>query len=153
MSKDDQHGGTRRHRPALIVLVAVAAVVCLGMAWWQWDRFESSSGTGQNLGYALQWPMFAIAFIYAYRRFVVMESDPEDTVRKQNRHGDVTEIPEHLLPQRATATASAMPSLESDDPEEARLASYNEALKELAAEDAAASSTTPGAKTTPRSTR
>lgn len=136
MTEDDQRRGTRRHRPALIALVCVAAVVCLGMAWWQWDRFESSSGTGQNLGYALQWPMFAVAFVYAYRRFVVMEADPDDAVRKQNRHGDVTEIPAHLLPQRPTVTASAMPRLDSDDPEEARLASYNQALKEIAAGDA-----------------
>jgi len=151
MTEDDQRRGTRRHRPALIALVAVAAVVCLGMAWWQWDRFESTSGTGQNLGYAFQWPMFAVAFIYAYRRFVVMEADPEDAVRKQNRHGDVTEIPAHLLPQRPGA--SAMPSLDSADPDEARLASYNEALKEIAAEDAAAPSSSAGAETTPRSPR
>ena len=73
--------GKRRHRPALIVLVVVAAVACLGLAWWQWSRFESSSGSGQNLGYALQWPAFGVMFIYAYRRFVVLESDPDEVAK------------------------------------------------------------------------
>ena len=50
---------TRRRRPALIALVIVAAAGCLALAWWQWTRFESASGSFQNLGYALQWPLFA----------------------------------------------------------------------------------------------
>ncbi len=45
------------------------------MGWWQWDRFESSSGTGQNLGYALQWPLFAAACVWGYRRFIQLEAE------------------------------------------------------------------------------
>ncbi|MGH3580383.1 MAG: hypothetical protein ACRDUB_02250, partial [Mycobacterium sp.] len=39
---------TRRRRPALIALVILGAVGCLLLAWWQWTRFESASGTFQN---------------------------------------------------------------------------------------------------------
>ena len=88
----------RTHRPALIVLVAVAALACLALAWWQWDRYESSSGTAQNLGYALQWPAFAVAVIYAYRRFVVLERAPEEQRAQAVRAKGVTEIPDGLLP-------------------------------------------------------
>jgi DNA-binding transcriptional regulator of glucitol operon len=61
---------TRRRRPALVALVIVAALACLALGWWQWQRFESASGTGQNLGYALQWPFFAAFVVDAYRKFV-----------------------------------------------------------------------------------
>ena len=59
---------TRRRRPALIVLVILAAGGCLALGWWQWTRFQSASGTFQNLGYALQWPAFAGFCVYAYRK-------------------------------------------------------------------------------------
>ncbi|MFT4087614.1 MAG: transcriptional regulator [Gordonia sp. (in: high G+C Gram-positive bacteria)] len=118
----------RRHRPALIVLVAVAAVVCLGLAWWQWDRYESSSGTGQNLGYALQWPAFSVAVIYAYRRFVVMEADPEEA-RKATASRGPSEIPEGILPERPSASDPSVAALADEpDPE---LTQYNRYLAEL----------------------
>src|SRR5262245_8430477 len=63
----------RRRRPALIALVIVAACGCLALGWWQWTRFQSVSGTFQNLGYALQWPLFAWFCVYAYRKFVRYE--------------------------------------------------------------------------------
>lgn len=115
----------RRHRPALIALVAVAALTCLLLAWWQWDRFESSSGTGQNLGYALQWPAFAVAVVYAYRRFVVMEADP-DAERPQ----ELTEIPEGVLPPRPTAQDPSVSAIVDSAPDDAA-AAYNRYLAEL----------------------
>lgn len=115
----------RRHRPALILLVAVAAAACLILAWWQWGRYESSSGTGQNLGYALQWPAFAVAVIYAYRRFVVMEADPD-----AERSTEPTEIPEGILPPRPTAADPTVSAILDAAPDEA-LAEYNRYLAEL----------------------
>ncbi len=122
----------RRHKPALIVLVVVASVACLGLAWWQWTRFESSSGSGQNLGYALQWPAFAVTFVYAYRRFVVLESDPDEVAKLSPRARGVTEVPADLLPPRPH---TAPPIAYDDDspPEVRELAEYNRYLSELAA--------------------
>ena len=61
-----------------IVLLIAAAVTCLLLANWQWERYQSGSGTFQNLGYALQWPCFAAFFIYAYRVGMRMENDKID---------------------------------------------------------------------------
>lgn len=103
----------------MILLVIVAACGCLALGWWQWTRFESSSGSFQNLGYALQWPFFAGFCVYAYRKFVRYEEAPPlaaDT--------SVTEIPQGLLPERP---APARPG--DDDP---ALREYNAYLAELA---------------------
>ena len=106
-----------------MALVVVAAVAFLVLGWWQWQRFESASGTGQNLGYALQWPLFAAFVVYAYRKFVRYEEEPP-----QPHHPDtVTEIPEGMLPERPKAQPQA------DD--DAALRDYNAYLAELANQD------------------
>ena len=96
---------------------------CLGLAWWQWTRFESASGTFQNLGYALQWPMFAGFCVYGYYKFVRYEDAPP----QPKDRGDVTEIPAGLLPERATPTPPT-----DDDP---ALREYNAYLADLAEKD------------------
>ncbi|MCV7431259.1 hypothetical protein [Mycolicibacterium bacteremicum] len=117
---------TRRRRPALIALATVGATGCMLLAWWQWTRYESNSGTFLNLGYALQWPMFAAFCVYAYYKFVRLEEapptydEPTDTAR-------ATEIPAGLLPERPTAAAGV-----EDDP---TLREYNAYLAELARSD------------------
>ena len=114
---------TRRRRPALIALVIVAACGCLALGWWQWTRFESTSGTFQNLGYALQWPAFAAFCVYAYRKFVRYEEAPPEHRNTQT----VNEIPDGLLPDRPRAAQQ-----NSDDP---ALREYNAYLAELAKAD------------------
>lgn len=125
----------RRRRPALIMLVVVAALACLALAWWQWDRFESSSGSGQNLGYALQWPAFAIFVVYAYRRFVVLESDPDEVKKMHPSSHGMTEIPEGVLPPRPSAAPTPIDDDGTADGDQ--IAEYNRILAELAAADAA----------------
>jgi len=114
---------TRRRRLALIVLVVFAAGGCLALGWWQWTRFQSTSGTFQNLGYALQWPAFAGFCVYAYRKFVRYEEAPPE---HRNTH-TVNEIPDGLLPERPGAAQQ-----NSDDP---ALREYNAYLAELAKAD------------------
>ncbi|MEZ0052515.1 DNA-binding transcriptional regulator of glucitol operon [Mycobacterium sp. MAA66] len=111
---------TRRRRPALIALVTLAALGCLGLAWWQWSRFQSNSGTFQNLGYALQWPMFGAFCFYAYYKFVRYEDAPPAPSTDE-----VTEIPSGLLPERPAAATET-------DPE---MAEYNAYLAALAKDD------------------
>jgi DNA-binding transcriptional regulator of glucitol operon len=105
------------------VLVVVAAAGCLGLAWWQWTRFESTSGTFQNLGYALQWPMFAAFCFYGYYKFVRYEEAPPEPSAQDG----VTEIPAGLLPERPKPAAQS-----DDDPV---LREYNSYLAELAKAD------------------
>ena len=112
---------TRRRRPALIALVIVGAAGCLALAWWQWTRYESASGTFQNLGYALQWPMFAGFCVYALLQVRPLRRGP---ARAAASTTNVTEIPEGLLPERPKAAAQS-----DDDP---ALREYNAYLAELA---------------------
>src|SRR3979409_1504077 len=114
---------TRRRRPALLALVIVAAAGCLALAWWQWSRFESTSGTFQNLGYALQWPLFAGFCVYGYYKFVRYEESPPELTK----HDSITEIPSGLLPERPKATTQS-----GDNP---ALREYNAYLAELAKTD------------------
>jgi DNA-binding transcriptional regulator of glucitol operon len=114
----------RRHRPALIILVIIAAGGCLALGWWQWTRFESASGSFQNLGYALQWPLFAGFCVYAYRKFVRYEEAPE-----QPQTGtELTEIPAGLLPER--------PKPVDSPPDDPAMREYNAYLAQLAKNDA-----------------
>lgn len=58
------------------VIFLILAVCCtIALAWWQWSRFRSGSGTFQNLGYALQWPMFGAFFVIAYRKYLQYENE------------------------------------------------------------------------------
>ena len=103
----------------------VAACGCLALGWWQWSRFESTSGTFQNLGYALQWPMFAGFCVYAYRKFIRLEDAPPEAPSATD---SITEVPAGLLPERpTTATQSG-----DVDPV---MQEYNAYLAELAKAD------------------
>lgn len=96
------------------VLIGFFVVAFLGLAWWQWTRFQSGSGTFQNLGYAFQWPLFAVFVVYAYRTALHYEnqridaeneaaqSGAEDFVYQAPQETDdqVTKIDEDFLPQR-----------------------------------------------------
>ncbi|WNG86106.1 hypothetical protein C6A87_019735 [Mycobacterium sp. ITM-2016-00317] len=115
---------TRRRRPALILLMIAAAAGCLALAWWQWTRYESTSGSFQNLGYALQWPLFAGFCVYAYFKFVRYEEAPPEP----HPSDAVTEIPAGLLPERPKAGGGT----DAD----ATLREYNAYLAELAEADA-----------------
>ena len=115
----------RSRRVALILLVIVAAAGCLALGWWQWSRYESASGSFQNLGYALQWPLFAGFCVYAYRKFVRYEQSPPEPEYGADA---MAEIPAGLLPERP-APASA--------PTDPVLSEYNAYLAELAEHDRA----------------
>lgn len=112
----------RRRRVALTLLVTAAAACCLALGWWQWSRWESTAGSFQNLGYALQWPMFAAFCVYAYRKFIRYEEAPP----QQPGPDRPTELPPGLLPERP-APAPA--------PQDATMRAYNAYLAELAASE------------------
>jgi hypothetical protein len=57
-----------------LLIVAVSVVSLIGgalLAWWQWDRYQSASGTLQNLGYVLQWPLFGVFPAFMFYRIGV----------------------------------------------------------------------------------
>lgn len=126
-------GRSTKNKIAIICFVVLAAAVCIAMAYWQWNRYESNSGTGQNLGYALQWPAFAGFIIYGYRRFTVLENNPAEVAKLQSRH-QITEIPAGILPDRPqvpTAYDETEKLVENDG----GYTAYNQVLQRLAIEE------------------
>ncbi|WP_151529867.1 MULTISPECIES: hypothetical protein [Corynebacterium] len=102
----------------MIVFVALAVAATLGLAYWQWTRFQSGSGTFQNLGYALQWPFFGAFIVYAYRSYLkyeneLLEDDQEVSPvdRRIAERGEMTEIDEDFLPQRPSMDVTTFNAL------------------------------------------
>lgn len=100
----------KQSHPWRLLVVVLGVVATLGLAWWQWTRFQSGSGSFQNLGYALQWPAFGAFFIYAYKKLGEYEDEVRLTgmspVERQQQldaeRGVVTELDASVLPERPT---------------------------------------------------
>lgn len=105
------------------VLVLALFVACLWLGWWQWTRAESPTGTAQNFGYALQWPVFAGFGLFFWIRVV------RDGVRPRRP------------PTRSARAAARMPAVEPAGPPpidaeaDPELAAYNSYLAALHAAD------------------
>jgi|ERR1044072_7708078 DNA-binding transcriptional regulator of glucitol operon len=110
----------RRLGIAALCVLALAASV--GLAWWQWNRFESASGTFQNLGYVLQWPLFGLFPAFAVWRW-----------RRLKRMESTTPAAPKLTP--AQPVAKPAPKVEEPDEPDDELAAYNRFLAQLNARD------------------
>jgi hypothetical protein len=117
------------------VLIIAGCGLFLALAYWQWDRAHSVTGDWQNLGYALQWPLFAVFLVAAWLRFLWLErhaldqhGGPDGTLpHAVSRSREVSAIP-------ARASPPADRSTPEDEPDD-ELAAYNAYLARLAAED------------------
>lgn len=69
-----------------LLFLAVLVIATFGLAWWQWTRYQSGSGTFQNLGYAFQWPMFGAFFVFAYKKILEYENE-----KYAIEHGELNE--------------------------------------------------------------
>jgi DNA-binding transcriptional regulator of glucitol operon len=98
------------------VLAAVLAVACLRLGLWQWHRAHAT-GSMQSMGYALQWPVFALFGLFFWWR----------TVRDAIRPRTAAPAPARSRP-RPVSVAPLPPVTDEDDPE---LAAYNRYLTEL----------------------
>lgn len=65
----------KRVKAGHVIFLIIAVCCTIALAWWQWSRFRSGSGTFQNLGYALQWPMFGAFVVIAYRKYLQYENE------------------------------------------------------------------------------
>ena len=97
------------------VLAVVLAITFLRLGLWQWHR-AVDTGSPQSLGYALQWPAFALFGVFFWWRTV------RDAVRPP---GDPTPKPPR---KRQPVSATVRPVTDEEDPE---LAAYNRYLAEL----------------------
>jgi DNA-binding transcriptional regulator of glucitol operon len=124
------------------LLTLGAMVTCGWLAAWQWERAGSAMGSALNVGYGLQWPVFALFFGVMWWRFLRMElrqlhAEQEPAVAEPEGAPEAVEapapdpVPEEPSPFRRRP-AAAPPVREDEDPE---LAAYNRMLAQLAARE------------------
>ena len=115
----------------LLTLGAVAA--CLWLAAWQWGRAGSAMGSALNVGYGLQWPLFAVFFAVMWWRFLRMEIRQREPERPVERPAPTrpapVRAPLHGPNPFGPKPASARPAAIDED---SRLAAYNRMLAQLA---------------------
>jgi DNA-binding transcriptional regulator of glucitol operon len=119
-------------------LLALGAMVACGfLAAWQWRRAGSAMGSAVNVGYGLQWPVFAVFFAYIWWRMLRIEiAKLSDEVTPEQ--GPVDSAPAASLsvvsgPSPFAYRARGVGTI--DEAENPALAEYNRMLAALAAHD------------------
>lgn len=121
------------------LLALVAMLACFRLGWWQWDRSQESSGTLQNLGYALQWPLFGLFVPFMYWRMWKLDKERRATEAAAAPAADdsatadveVSEEPTAKPRRSPTEWRQAAAASEVDD----AMAQYNSYLAALSARD------------------
>lgn len=145
-------GGLFSSRGLLIVAVSVVSLIGGALlAWWQWTRYQSASGTLQNLGYVLQWPLFGVfpAFMFYRINLAAKRAREADEAAMADEEPDdkPDEVPEPREPEQP-----AQPDVSADEwlakraytqkkishqaaEEDQALLAYNERLAQLSASE------------------
>ncbi len=114
----------------MVGVCVLSMVVCSGLAWWQWERFASASGSFQNLGYVLQWPLFGLFPAFVFWRLRKLAKRPPQ------QEAEASEAPaRHPQPRAPRPPVTAAPSARAEAEEDDELAAYNRYLAELHARD------------------
>ena len=125
------------------VLTLGAMVTCGWLAAWQWQRAGSAMGSALNVGYGLQWPLFAVFFGVMWWRMLRMEAAKLEEAASAAPSGeDAAPVPTPRSSEPCPSTDAdapspfgprprdAAPPPADDDPE---LVAYNQMLAQLAA--------------------
>lgn len=121
------NGRLLARRAAIVAVSVLSLIACVGLAWWQWQRFESANGSWQNLGYVLQWPLFGLFPAFMFWRLRKLRA----------QHGAEVTEPAEPMPEPSPAFEPARPSRsvrsaqDPDDPDDPELAAYNRYLAGL----------------------
>ena len=90
-----------------IVLLTIGVAFTLVATYWQWQRYTSPDGSFQNLGYAIQWPIFGGFLVYFYLRIRRYENDKLDAdefgeelaqLEKKDKKKKVTTVSQEWMP-------------------------------------------------------
>ncbi len=115
------------------LLTLGAMVTCGLLGAWQWGRAESATGSLLNIGYGLQWPLFAVFFGVMWFRMLRLE-----VRRLRGEQPEVAPPPPEPVPEGPSPFAprpvEVEPISDETDPE---LAAYNRMLAALARQDRA----------------
>jgi DNA-binding transcriptional regulator of glucitol operon len=132
------------------VLTIGAVITCGLLAAWQWGKAGTAMGSALNIGYGLQWPLFAVFFAVMWFRMLRLE------IRAMNgEQAEVAEAPTLTRPLSQPAPASTAEAAEAEpsepspftprpaavepitDETDPELAAYNRMLAALAQRDEA----------------
>ena len=121
------------------LLTLGAMVTCGWLAAWQWQRAGSAMGSALNVGYGLQWPLFAIFFAAMWWRLLRMEAAKLTTAEQDTPEPAAEPAPVTAAPPPPPgpspfgprpASVQAAPVTDEENP---ALAEYNRMLAALAA--------------------
>jgi DNA-binding transcriptional regulator of glucitol operon len=127
----------------LHVLFLAAAIASIFLAVWQWDRAHEAGGSFQNLGYALQWPVFGAFAVFLWVKLMRMELTDTDTQPQTDSAeppATANDEQEQQEPEQAAEPAPRPkrkrplvppPAPPVDADEDPELAAYNAYLAEL----------------------
>ncbi|MEB3368246.1 hypothetical protein R4I43_12600 [Saccharopolyspora sp. S2-29] len=113
------------------------------LAVWQWDRAHDAGGSFQNLGYALQWPLFGAFTIFLWIKLIRMdfaqqrgEDEPGSSSEAAAEENQPATAPEEAE-QRRTRPLVPPPAPPVNADEDPELAEYNRYLAGLNESDSA----------------
>ena len=113
------------------VLTLGAMVTCGFLSAWQWHRAGSAMGSALNVGYGLQWPVFAVFFGWIWWRMLRIEIEKVRAAAPAPREEVAVTRVDGPSP-FVHRTGRVRPADDADDPE---LAEYNRMLAALAERD------------------
>jgi DNA-binding transcriptional regulator of glucitol operon len=117
------------------LLTLGAMVTCGLLSAWQWGRAGSETGSLLNVGYGLQWPLFAAFFGVMWFRMLRLELRRLRGEQPEEAPSPPVPEPQRSGPSPFTARpADVQPITDETDPE---LAAYNRMLAALAQQDRA----------------
>ena len=124
------------------LLTLGAVVTCGWLAAWQWQRAGSAMGSALNVGYGLQWPLFAIFFAGMWWRLLRMEAaelaEAAENLDDAPGAGPPAPVPTPAAPDGPSPFGPRPGSVhvaKVTDEEDPELAAYNRMLAALAARD------------------
>jgi hypothetical protein len=119
------------------VLAAAMVATCLRLGWWQFDEARAT-GNLQNVGYTLEWPVFALAVVFVWIRLMQWELHPPVKGGRLTRplHAPRDHRPAPATPATPGAPATPAPAAPAArDETDERLDRYNRYLARLAADE------------------
>ncbi|GAA4886090.1 hypothetical protein [Saccharopolyspora cebuensis] len=119
----------------LHALFVVAFIATCFLAVWQWERAHDAGGSFQNLGYALQWPLFGVFTLFLWVRMARMTLHDEAEAAAGQAEDTAGQEPAEE-PERAARAGRPRPLVPPQAPpvdpdEDPELAAYNRYLAEL----------------------
>ncbi|MHA6805502.1 hypothetical protein [Salinifilum ghardaiensis] len=134
------------------LLFLAATVVTVLLAAWQWDRAHAAGGSFQNLGYALQWPLFGAFTLFFWWRVIRLfgfgDGPEQQAVAASASSAQARAAPAEEAPAERARSAAGVgstgrrrrplvppPASPVDPDEDPELAAYNQYLRELNEQD------------------